>query len=99
MADVLFTEDEADQRRLSRLSVESDDKNVVQVELLYRTKWIRFEIDVLALQHLPTDAIWSRYLAPALKSVEAPEPVLADPVIPEAAQVAVADIGVVDSIA
>lgn len=82
-----MTPEDAERRRLAALSVESEDLNIVQVEILYRTKWRRFEMDPLALQHLRPEMLWDRYLIPALKAVDAPDPVKADPVNPESSQV------------
>jgi len=78
-----MTAAEAERRRLGALAVESDDKNVVQIEMLYRNKWKRFEIGVNEIQHLSPLVLWDRYLVPALTAIDAPEPVLADPVDPE----------------
>lgn len=99
MIEDLITAAEAERRRLATLAAESEDKNVVQIEVLYLTKWVRFEISALEIQHVPSEELWRRYLATALKTVHAPAAVVADPVIPDAPQVGAADIGVVDSVA
>lgn len=98
MADVLMTAAEAERRRLVALAAESEDLNVVQFEILYRNRWRRFDVNVLEVQHLPPDVLWDRYLAGALKAVGAPDPVRADPVIPEPSQVDGAVIVVGDSV-
>lgn len=84
MAEDLMTRAEAERRRLADLSAESDDHDVVQVEMLYRTKWVRFEISSLEVQHVSPMELWDRYLAAALKAIDAPAAVVADPVIPVA---------------
>lgn len=98
MSDEMMTASEAERRRLAFLSAESDDHDIIQVEVLYRTKWRRFEISSLEVQHLPPMELWDRYLAPTLKAVGAPDRVLADPDIPEPSQVDGADIVVGDSV-
>ncbi len=95
--ETLVTAEEAERRRLAALTEESIANDIVQIEVLYRERWVRFEISVLEVQHLPSDVLWRRYLTKALSDVRAPAAIEASPATPDVAQAAMADIGGVDS--
>lgn len=95
-AEPLLTAADAEHRRLAALTRESIANDIVQVEVLYRDRWTRFEISVLEVQHLTPEVLWRRYLTRALEGVGAPAAILAT-ADPDAAQAAAADIGGVDS--
>ena len=59
----------ADQGRLSRLAAQSERDDTVLIEVLYRNRWVRFDVSVMEIQYLSDADLIKRYLMPALEAV------------------------------
>ena len=73
MVDAAFTDDVA---RLARLSAVSTEEDTVLIEVLYRDRWVRFDVSTIQLQHARADV--REAFEKALADVGAPQAVVAD---------------------
>ncbi len=66
-----YTLVEADAQRVRDLSALSDYADTVFVEVVYRNKWVRFDISAMEAKYLTPDVLMSRYFGKALTDVQA----------------------------
>ncbi len=55
--------------RRHQLSARSDEEDVVLVEMVYRGKWVTFDMGAMELKYLSLGDIAERYLQPALAAL------------------------------
>lgn len=67
-----MTVEQFERDRLAHLAAQSDAEDVVFVELVYRGKWVRFDLSAMQAQYLTAEALVARYLSPALAAVSLP---------------------------
>ena len=71
--------EQAERQRLADLAAISKETDSVQCEVLFRDRFVRFDISVLEVQHLSDRELLDRYLRKAFHDVGAPAAVRADP--------------------
>ena len=69
---------DANAERLADLSALSKEHDAVLVEVLYRDRWVRFDIATMQLRHLPRADVIAATFSKALADVGAPEELTAD---------------------
>lgn len=75
----LVTPLHADQMRRKSLAAASEDRDCVFVEMLYRDRWVTFDISAMEAKFLPLNVIVQRYFAQAFSDLQLP---LADGPVP-----------------
>ncbi len=58
--------------RLSVLSAQSERDDVVLIEVLYRDKWVQFDVSAMEAKYLSADELVQRYLKKAFDAVSLP---------------------------
>ena len=56
--------------RLKALAAQSERDDTVLFEVLYRNRWVRFDVSVMEVQYLSETDLMKRYLIPALAAVQ-----------------------------
>ena len=57
---------------LETLATRSAHMNAVEIQMVFKGRWVTCEIDVMELQHVAPIELWHRHLVPALRELEAP---------------------------
>lgn len=60
------------QQRLAQLSAQSERDDVVLIEVLYRDKWVQFDISAMEAKYLSPEELMKRFFAKALAAVSLP---------------------------
>jgi hypothetical protein len=55
--------------RLATLAAQSENEDVVLVEMVYRSKWVTFDMGAMELKYLSLSEIAERYLKPAFDAL------------------------------
>lgn len=63
-------EQEAEQRRLRRLRAQSEREDTLLVEVVYRDRYVTFDLPSMEARYLSVEALITRYLWPALQGLE-----------------------------